>query len=169
MVVGFDGNGELCVQRGGIRLSDVETAETVETEESSETEQQEASQEITTETPPASRFEYQSPPDEAEGISLPLLTKMSSERTLAVQAALMKQQKKAIALLTWQLCRSVFSGGYTRSRPFQISLTASHYTLTGNAPSGKDGAAFLALTEKGKRLEALLPPELAKNFNTFSP
>ncbi|MGP2416876.1 ParB/RepB/Spo0J family partition protein [Pantoea ananatis] len=168
VVVGFDGYGDLCVQRGVIRLSDIET---VETEESSDTEQQEelrgASQENDAETSGSGRFEYQSPPDEAEGISLPLLTRMSSERTLAVQAALMQQQKKAIALLTWQLCRSVFSGGYTRSRPFRISLTESHSTLTGNAPSGENGAAFRALTEERQRLQALLPPEWAEDFTTF--
>lgn len=160
VVVGFDGYGNLCVQRGVIRLADIGT---VETEESSETEPQEND----AQTSGASRFEYQSPPDEAEGISLPLLTKMSSERTLAVQAALMQQQKKAIALLTWQLCRNVFSGGYTPSRPFRISLTESHSTLTGNAPSGENGAAFLALTEERQRLKALLPQEWARDFTTF--
>lgn len=160
VVVGFNGYGDLLIQRGVIRLADVNTEET---EESSETEPQEND----AQTSGASRFEYQSPPDEAEGISLPLLTKMSSERTLAVQAALMQQQKKAIALLTWQLCRNVFSGGYTRSRPFRISLTESHSTLTGNAPSGENGAAFLALTEERQRLKALLPQEWAKDFTTF--
>ncbi|MGP2417267.1 ParB/RepB/Spo0J family partition protein [Pantoea ananatis] len=160
VVVGFNGYGDLLIQRGVIRLADVNTEET---EESSETEPQEND----AQTSGASRFEYQSPPDEAEGISLPLLTKMSSERTLAVQAALMQQQKKAIALLTWQLCRNVFSGGYTRSRPFRISLTESHSTLTGNAPSGENGAAFRALTEERQRLKALLPQEWAKDFTTF--
>ncbi|MBC0856477.1 ParB/RepB/Spo0J family partition protein [Pantoea stewartii] len=164
VVVGFNAYGELCVDRGVIRLADIET---VETEESRDAEQPQEPQESTAETSGASRYEYQSPPDEAEGISLPLLTKMSSERTLAVQAALMQQQKKAIALLTWQLCRNVFSGGYTRSRPFRISLTESHSTLTGNAPSGENGAAFLALTEERQRLKALLPQEWARDFTTF--
>ncbi|WP_210510782.1 ParB/RepB/Spo0J family partition protein [Pantoea ananatis] len=164
VVVGFNGYGDLLIQRGVIRLADVET---VETEESSDAEQPQEPQESSAETSGASRFEYQSPPDEAEGISLPLLTKMSSERTLAVQAALMQQQKKAIALLTWQLCRSVFTAGYFRSRPFRISLTESHSTLTGNAPSGKDGAAFLALTEERKRLEALLPEGWGEDLTAF--
>nr|MDZ8538823.1 hypothetical protein [Escherichia coli] len=42
-----------------------------------------------------------------EEISLPLLTKMSSERTLAVQAALMQQPDKSLALLAWTLCLNV--------------------------------------------------------------
>ncbi|PQK95141.1 hypothetical protein CG435_21915 [Pantoea ananatis] len=161
VVVGFNGYGDLLIQRGVIRLADIET---VETEESRDMEQP---QENDAQTSSASRFEYQSPPDEAEGISLPLLTKMSSERTLAVQAALMQQQKKAIALLTWQLCRSVFTAGHFRSRPFRISLTESHSTLTGNAPSGKDGAAFLVLTEERKRLEALLPKGWGEDLTAF--
>ncbi|WP_216079442.1 hypothetical protein, partial [Shigella sonnei] len=39
-----------------------------------------------------------------EEISLPLLTKLTSERTLAVQAALMQQPDKSLALLAWTLC-----------------------------------------------------------------
>ncbi|MCC4662655.1 hypothetical protein LMC35_18000, partial [Escherichia coli] len=46
-----------------------------------------------------------------EGISLPLLTKMSSERTLAVQAALMQQPDKSLTLLAWTLCLNVFGSG----------------------------------------------------------
>lgn len=82
-----------------------------------------------------------------EEISLPLLTKMSSERTLAVQAALMQQPDKSLALLAWTLCLNVFgSGAY--SKPAQISLECKHYSLTSDAPSGKEGAAFLALIPK---------------------
>ncbi len=44
-------------------------------------------------------------------IGLPLLTKMSSERTLAVQAALMQQPDKSLALLAWTLCLNVFGSG----------------------------------------------------------
>ncbi|WP_049156809.1 ParB/RepB/Spo0J family partition protein, partial [Klebsiella variicola] len=46
-------------------------------------------------------------PDAAEGISMPLLKKMSSERTLAVQAELVKQPQKAVALMVWRLCSCV--------------------------------------------------------------
>ncbi len=75
-----------------------------------------------------------------EEISLPLLTKMSSERTLAVQAALMQQPDKSLTLLAWTLCLNVFgSGAY--SKPAQISLECEHYSLSSDAPSGKEGAA----------------------------
>ena len=86
-----------------------------------------------------------------EEISLPLLTKMSSERTLAVQAALMQQPDKSLALLAWTLCLNVFgSGAY--SNPAKIRLECEHYALTSDAPSGKEGAAFMAMMAEKARL-----------------
>ncbi|HCM5336618.1 ParB/RepB/Spo0J family partition protein [Salmonella enterica] len=99
-------------------------------------------------------------------ISLPLLTKMSSERTLAVQAALMQQPDKSLALLAWTLCLNVFgSGAY--SKPAQISLECEHYSLTSDAPSGKEGAAFMALMAEKARLAALLPEGWSRDMTTF--
>ncbi|EHW6309271.1 ParB/RepB/Spo0J family partition protein [Salmonella enterica subsp. enterica serovar Derby] len=101
-----------------------------------------------------------------EEISLPLLTKMSSERTLAVQAALMQQPDKSLALLAWTLCLNVFgSGAY--SKPAQISLECEHYSLTSDAPSGKEGAAFMALMAEKSRLAALLPEGWSRDMTTF--
>lgn len=106
-------------------------------------------------------------PDAAEGISVPLLTKMTSERTLAVQADLMLQPEKAVALMVWRLCTCVFSGCLTTTHPFRISLTVSHGSLTENAPSGKEGAAFDVLMKEKARLQALLPAGWEKDFTTF--
>ncbi|EFJ2807768.1 ParB/RepB/Spo0J family partition protein [Escherichia coli] len=101
-----------------------------------------------------------------EEISLPLLTKMSSERTLAVQAALMQQPDKSLTLLAWTLCLNVFgSGAY--SKPAQISLECKHYSLTSDAPSGKEGAAFMAMMAEKARLAALLPEGWSRNMTTF--
>lgn len=101
-----------------------------------------------------------------EEISLPLLTKMSSERTLAVQAALMQQPDKSLALLAWTLCLNVFdSGAY--SNPAKIRLECEHYSLTSDAPSGKEGAAFLAMMAEKARLAALLPEGWARDMTTF--
>ncbi|MGT3145816.1 ParB/RepB/Spo0J family partition protein [Escherichia coli] len=101
-----------------------------------------------------------------EEISLPLLTKMSSERTLAVQAALMQQPDKSLALLAWTLCLNVFgSGAY--SKPAQISLECKHYSLTSDAPSGKEGAAFMAMMAEKARLAALLPEGWSRDMTTF--
>ncbi|MGE9569649.1 ParB/RepB/Spo0J family partition protein, partial [Escherichia coli] len=59
-------------------------------------------------TDDADRTEQVQEKASVEAISLPLLTKMSSERTLAVQAALMQQPDKSLALLAWTLCLNVF-------------------------------------------------------------
>ncbi|EPF2334670.1 ParB/RepB/Spo0J family partition protein [Escherichia coli] len=114
----------------------------------------------------ADRTEQMQEKASVEEISLPLLTKMSSERTLAVQAALMQQPDKSLALLAWTLCLNVFgSGAY--SKPVQISLECKHYSLTSDAPSGKEGAAFLVLMAEKARLAALLPEGWSRDMTTF--
>ncbi|ENQ4471000.1 ParB/RepB/Spo0J family partition protein [Escherichia coli] len=114
----------------------------------------------------ADRTEQMQEKASVEEISLPLLTKMSSERTLAVQAALMQQPDKSLALLAWTLCLNVFgSGAY--SNPARIRLECEHYSLTSDAPSGKEGAAFMALMAEKARLAALLPEGWARDMTTF--
>ncbi|EBK5906601.1 chromosome partitioning protein ParB [Salmonella enterica] len=135
--------GEICVQRG------------VMLREQSETEEE-----------PAQVKTYERQPEPVDEISVPLLTRMCSERTLAVQAALMQQPEKSVALLAWTLCLNVFgSGAY--NRPAQISLDCKHYSLTNTAPSGKEGMAFLTLMQEGQRLEELLPEGWKQDFTTF--
>ncbi|EPR0288795.1 ParB/RepB/Spo0J family partition protein [Escherichia coli] len=117
-------------------------------------------------TDDADRTEQVQEKASVEEISLPLLTKMSSERTLAVQAALMQQPDKSLTLLAWTLCLNVFgSGAY--SKPAQISLECEHYPLTSDAPSGKEGAAFMAMMAEKARLAALLPEGWARDMTTF--
>lgn len=117
-------------------------------------------------TDDADRTEQVQEKASVEEISLPLLTKMSSERTLAVQAALMQQPDKSLTLLAWTLCLNVFgSGAY--SKPAQISLECEHYPLTSDAPSGKEGAAFMAMMAEKSRLAALLPEGWSRDMTTF--
>ncbi|EBA8673786.1 ParB/RepB/Spo0J family partition protein [Salmonella enterica subsp. enterica serovar Miami] len=119
-----------------------------------------------TEDEPATVPTYERQPEPVDEISVPLLTRMCSERTLAVQAALMQQPEKSIALLAWTLCLNVFgSGAY--NRPAQISLDCKHYSLTNTAPSGKAGMAFLTLMQEGQRLEKLLSEGWKQDFTTF--
>ncbi|ELN5383188.1 ParB/RepB/Spo0J family partition protein [Escherichia coli] len=114
----------------------------------------------------ADRTEQMQEKASVEEISLPLLMKMSSERTLAVQAALMQQPDKSLALLAWTLCLNVFgSGAY--SKPAQISLECKHYSLTSDAPSGKEGTAFMAMMAEKARLAALLPEGWSRDMTTF--
>ncbi|HBD2970068.1 TPA: ParB/RepB/Spo0J family partition protein [Escherichia coli] len=117
-------------------------------------------------TDDADRTEQVQEKASVEEISLPLLTKMSSERTLAVQAALMQQPDKSLTLLAWTLCLNVFgSGAY--SNPAKIRLECEHYALTSDAPSGKEGAAFMAMMAEKARLAALLPDGWARDMTTF--
>ena len=83
-----------------------------------------------------------SKPDVTEGISAPLLKKMSSERTLAVQAALVQQPEKAVALMVWRLCSCVFDYCNTTRHPFVMRLEVHHNRLVSEAPSGEEGKAW---------------------------
>lgn len=156
VVVGFDKYGDLCVQRGVVRIADLKADDSNETELGAQSA-----------APEVSPIRMDKRPDAAEGISLPLLTKMSSERTLAVQAALMQQQKKAVALLVWQLCNNVFTSGSQYGNPFGIRVTVTHYSLTQDAPSGDKGPGFTVLMQEKTRLESLLPQGWDKDFTTF--
>ncbi|EER9039760.1 ParB/RepB/Spo0J family partition protein [Escherichia coli] len=72
----------------------------------------------------------------------------------------------SLALLAWTLCLNVFgSGAY--SKPAQISLECKHYSLTSDAPSGKEGAAFMAMMAEKARLAALLPEGWSRDMTTF--
>ncbi len=102
-----------------------------------------------------------------EEITLPLLTKMSSERTLAVQAALIQQPEKTVALMVWRLCSCVFDYRNTTLHPFGMHIEEYHRRLTSDAPSGKRGQAWLSLMQEKARLEALLPEGWQKDFTTF--
>ncbi|EKH3107937.1 ParB/RepB/Spo0J family partition protein [Salmonella enterica] len=108
-----------------------------------------------------------SKPDVTEGISAPLLKKMSSERTLAVQAALVQQPEKAVALMVWRLCSCVFDYCNTTRHPFVMRLEVHHSGLTSEAPTGKSGQAWLSLMQEKARLEALLPDGWKKDYTTF--
>lgn len=108
-----------------------------------------------------------STPDVAEGISVPLLKKMSSERTLAVQAELVRQPQKAVALMVWRLCSCVFHYCITTRHPFVMNIGVHHSSLTSEAPTGENGQAWQSLMQEKARLEALLPEGWKNDFTTF--
>ena len=85
-------DGELCIQRGVQKKVQAAVADAQES----------------TVSQASIHVVASSTPDVAEGISVPLLKKMSSERTLAVQAELVRQPQKAVALMVWRLCSCVF-------------------------------------------------------------
>lgn len=143
--------GELVIQRGVCRIADLPAKEGANTESV-----QDAAPVVTT-----------IKKDITEGISAPQLLKMSSERTLAVQAALMQQPTKAVALLAWRMCAEVFTGRGEQENPFGIRVTVGHYSQTMNAPSGTEGKAYTAIRAEGERLEALLPEGWRQDFTSF--
>lgn len=150
VVVSFQ-YGELTIQRGVCRAEDLPAKENDEPEDAPHS---------------VSSVTYVRE-DVAEGITAPQLQKMSSERTLAVQAALMQQPEKAVALMVWRMCASVFRGSSEQDNPFGVRVTVNHYSQTLNAPSGKQGKAYTAIMAEGERLEALLPEGWRKDFTTF--
>ncbi|OVZ88309.1 hypothetical protein CBW54_09675 [Yersinia kristensenii] len=151
VVVSWDYD-EICIQRGVLRKEQSET----------ETEGEETAQNVV-----AYKRGPEPTPPPIDAISLPLLTKMSSERTLAVQAATMQQTEKSVALLAWTLCKSVFTSGYLGANPLQVRLDCSQYSLCENAPSGKEGAAYLAMMDEKNRLSAQLPQGWENDFTLF--
>ncbi|WP_130100544.1 ParB/RepB/Spo0J family partition protein [Siccibacter turicensis] len=140
-------DGELNVQRGVL----LRTEEDIQAIEAAEA---------------ARMMSYRREPEPVDDISLPLLTKMSSERTLAVQAALMQQPENAVAMLTWTLCQNVF-GRQEYNNPMKVSLTCNHHSLNQNAPSGTQGKAWLALMAEKERLAGLLPAGWQSDMTTF--
>ncbi|ENV0054973.1 chromosome partitioning protein ParB, partial [Salmonella enterica] len=110
---------------------------------------------------------YERQPEPVDEISLPLLTKMSSERTLALQAALVQKPEKTVALMVWRLCTCVFDYCNTTRDPFVMRLEVHHNRLVSEAPSGEEGKAWQSLMQEKARLEALLPEGWKKDFTTF--
>ncbi|MDM3101733.1 ParB/RepB/Spo0J family partition protein [Citrobacter sp. Cf134] len=143
--------GELVIQRGVCRIADLQENEGADMES------------VQDDAPVVTTIKK----DITEGISAPQLLKMSSERTLAVQAALMQQPTKAVALLAWRMCAEVFTGRGEQENPFGIRVTVGHYSQTTNAPSGTEGKAYTAIRAEGERLEALLPEGWRQDFTSF--
>lgn len=94
---------------------------------------------------------------------------MSSERTLAVQAELVRQPQKAVALMVWRLCSCVFHYCITTRHPFVMNLGVHHSSLTSEAPTGENGQAWQSLMQEKARLEAMLPEGWKNDFTTFLP
>lgn len=143
--------GELVIQRGVCRIADLPEKEGYQPDAE------------TNSVSPITTVSV----DPAEGVTAPQLLKMSSERTLAVQAALMQQPSKAVALMVWRMCADVFKGTGVQTNPISVRVSVGHYSQTQNAPSGKEGKAYTAIRAEGERLEALLPEGWREDFTTF--
>jgi ParB family chromosome partitioning protein len=102
----------------------------------------------------------------ADSYAATLVEALSSERTLAVQAVLASTPKVAMALLIWKFCREVFDGEWCSNvqDPLRINLHEQTLGLQSHAPSGREGAAWLAIQAKQAELQAMLPANWKQDF-----
>ena len=109
-----------------------------------------------------------SPGIPADAFSEKLVRAMSSERTLAVQAALSGRPHVALTMLTWTLCRNVFGriGGRVQA-PLGVSIRNCTWSLTSDAPSGKQGAGWQRMQDMQGALLLTLPPQWDTDFRTM--
>jgi len=142
-------DGEISVQRGVLRVVKKDDDEN--------------SEEVTTTIKGITHIAP--PPEKADSYSATLVKAMSSERTLAVQAALAGDPQVSVALLTWTMCRSIFGSGYGYTpSPLKLSLHSSQYALKNNALSGENGMAFQAMQSKVCEIEKTLPEGWQDDF-----
>lgn len=155
VVVSFESGG-FCIQRGVKR---VEPAQENGAEEG----------ELPATDPATDRvITIKSPGIPADAFSEKLVRAMSSERTLAVQAALSGRPHVALTLLTWTLCRNVFGriGGRVQA-PLGVSIRDCTWSLTSDAPSGKQGAGWQRMQDMQGALLLTLPPQWETDFRTM--
>ena len=155
VVVSFE-YGDFCIQRGVKR---VEPAQENGAEEGELPATDAATDRVIT---------IKSPGIPADAFSEKLVRAMSSERTLAVQAALSGRPHVALALLTWTLCRDAFGriGGRVQA-PLGVSIRDCTWSLTSDAPSGKQGAGWRVMQDMKGALLLTLPPQWETDFRTM--
>jgi len=100
----------------------------------------------------------------SESYSAALVLSMSCERSLAVQAAMCSRPDVSVAMLTWTLCRSVFSHRSYNGSPMKITLTDNQHLLVTDSGSGEQGAAWQYMQSMKKQWEAKLPDNWPQDF-----
>lgn len=147
IVVYLDRDGEPCVVRGVI---DLEQQETQNSEEESTTEN--LSEQSTTQVEMVSTY------------SAALYKSLSSERTLAVQAALTQHPNVALAILVHDACIQVFGSPYAKTA-FNINFSRSQEELLKNAPTAQDSEALQLLNTQFESWSARLPDAWQADFS----
>jgi ParB family chromosome partitioning protein len=138
VVVSFDG-GDLTFQRGVILRGNIAQTET-----------------------PQNNLAQISPTP--KGLSATLITSLSSERTLAVMAALVQNPAVALALHTHSMVLKVFFGQYASS-VLKTSMDIKRHTLLANAPASEEGEANRVLENLHNQWEARLPENWQLDFS----
>lgn len=138
VVVSFDG-GDLTFQRGVILRGNIAQTET-----------------------PQNNLAQISPTP--KGLSSALVSSLSSERTLAVMAALVQNPAVALALHTHSMALKVFFAEYSSS-VLKTRLEIKRHTLLSNAPASEEGEAHRVLENLHNQWEARLPEDWQLDFS----
>ncbi|HDL7635062.1 TPA: ParB/RepB/Spo0J family partition protein [Yersinia enterocolitica] len=131
-IVAYLNEGELVIQRGVMLLCDVPVSE-------------EISEELTTQHP------------QYKPLSAALVKSLSSERTMAVQAALAQQPDVALAIFIHDCIKSVFHPRSFTSATLRFSLYQNKSTLVNNAPTVAKSRAMQVLEDMHIAWEANFP------------
>jgi ParB family chromosome partitioning protein len=110
---------------------------------------------------PSSEVEQQ-----AEGLSDRLITNLTAQRTAAVQASLIADQKVSLAVLAAHFAQTQFLSLYGDS-PVKVSMSSQMYSLRDASPTFEGSPAQQALMAEHDALVALLPSNAADCLSFF--
>ena len=149
VVVYLDRDGEPCVIRGVI---DLEQQAPQCSEAESESEIESVSEQSTTQVETVSTY------------SAALCKSLSSERTLAVQAALTQHPNVALAILVHDACIQVFGSPYAKTA-FNVKFSRAQDELLKNAPTAQDSEAMQLLNTQFESWSTRLPDAWQADFS----
>lgn len=98
-------------------------------------------------------------------LSAVLVKSLSSERTLAVQAALAQQPEKALVIFVHDCLKSVFNHCSYSMSTLKVTLHQKTGVMLDNAPTAKDSLAMQSLNAMHAAWEALLPEDWHKSWD----
>lgn len=98
-------------------------------------------------------------------LSAVLVKSLSSERTLAVQAALAEQPQMALVIFVHDCLTSTFTRTSRTSSPLSVTLHPQTGVMLDNASAAKDGRAAQRLREMHDEWQARLPEDWHKGWD----
>ncbi|MRT06069.1 ParB/RepB/Spo0J family partition protein [Ewingella americana] len=98
-------------------------------------------------------------------LSAVLTKSLSSERTLAVQAALAEQPEKALVIFVHDCLKSTFDHRSYSLSTLKVSLHTKTGLMLDNAPTSADGLAIQRLTAMHDAWQTLLPQDWHKSWD----
>lgn len=102
---------------------------------------------------------------QAKPLSAVLAKSLSSERTLAVQAALSAQPQMALVIFVHDCLKSTFDHGSQALSTLKVTLNAKTGLMLDNAPTSADGLAMQHLTAMHDAWQKLLPEDWHKSWD----